>query len=342
MMAMSTENLTSAHLQAHEVLAALQSQELLPSPRNYTVWYAYRSGSHPELSRSIDDILRSKKNFDEQTCGQLYRRFFSLADLEEALTDASERMSSELCDVRTALSGMRGQSDVYDELLSSSVAQLQELDGAEGASPVLDALIAATRQMGNRHEELAQRLVLAQREIGELRESLQAARSDALTDPLTQVENRRSFDTNLGRLIDEAAAQRSPLSLLLCDVDHFKNFNDAHGHDTGDQVLRFVAETLKRCTKGRDVVARFGGEEFVVLLPTTVAKNAELVAREICREIAGKELVRKRDGQRLGRITISIGATEHEPGETPESLLQRADAALYSAKRGGRNRVCIS
>lgn len=341
-MASSGESRARAHEQAQAALSAIAEHHLIPSPQNYTVWFSHLSGSHPELSRTIEGILESGQVLDESTCAALYVRFFSLAALEGTVADAGERMSSELSGLADALSTMHDESDAYDAVLLRSIALLKGGERPEDAPAVLDNIVAATRRMNGRRDELTQRLTTAEREIAELRASLETARSEALTDPLTGVENRRSLDLFLDRLISEAGASRSPLSLLICDIDHFKMFNDTHGHDTGDLVLRLVAETLKRCTKGRDVVARFGGEEFVVLLPDTTAKHAETVANQICREMATKELVRRRDGRKLGRITVSIGGTEYQPGEAAQSLLQRADTCLYSAKRAGRNRVLFS
>jgi diguanylate cyclase len=136
-----------------------------------------------------------------------------------------------------------------------------------------------------------------------------------------------------------AQAQNKPLSIIFADIDHFKGVNDTFGHQVGDMVLRRVGETLVECLKGRDLSARYGGEEFVVLLPDTPSKGAYAVAEEIRNTMAGKQLTRKSTGEVLRQITLSLGIAELRHNETAEEMVARADAALYAAKRTGRNRT---
>ena len=125
----------------------------------------------------------------------------------------------------------------------------------------------------------------------------------------------------------------------MCDVDHFKAFNDKYGHVTGDQVLRLVAMSVKQNVKGQDIAARYGGEEFAVALPKTALPQAITVADHIRHAVMTKELMKRSSGERLGRVTISIGVALLRPDDTPQSLIERADECLYAAKRNGRNRV---
>jgi diguanylate cyclase len=126
---------------------------------------------------------------------------------------------------------------------------------------------------------------------------------------------------------------------LLTDIDHFKKFNDTYGHQTGDQVLRLVALAVKQNVKGHDVACRYGGEEFAVLLPHTSLRQAVTVAEHIRRAVLTKELVKRSTGENLGRITISIGVSSFVAQDTVQSMIARADAALYAAKAAGRNLV---
>jgi diguanylate cyclase len=125
----------------------------------------------------------------------------------------------------------------------------------------------------------------------------------------------------------------------MCDIDHFKAFNDTWGHQTGDQVLRLVANCLSENVKGRDTAARYGGEEFVVILPQTQLAGAVNLANQIRAKVESKKLVKKSTGDILGIITISCGVTQYDPNESAEDFVRRADECLYAAKRAGRNRV---
>jgi diguanylate cyclase len=129
------------------------------------------------------------------------------------------------------------------------------------------------------------------------------------------------------------------LCLLLLDIDHFKKFNDSFGHHIGDQVLKLLASVLRESVKGQDTAVRYGGEEFAVVLPNTALEGAFTVAENIRRRIIGKELIDRKNGERLGRITISVGVGQFAPGEPLREFIERTDRALFAAKKGGRNRV---
>jgi diguanylate cyclase len=125
----------------------------------------------------------------------------------------------------------------------------------------------------------------------------------------------------------------------MVDIDLFKKFNDTYGHTIGDDVLQFVGSLLYDNLKGRDFPARYGGEEFIVLLPSTVLDNACIVAEEIRRRLSDKKLKHARTGESLGKVTASLGVAQIAPGDTINSLLDRADKAVYKAKNSGRNNV---
>nr|WP_269467884.1 GGDEF domain-containing protein [Devosia ureilytica] len=160
-----------------------------------------------------------------------------------------------------------------------------------------------------------------------------------MLDSLTKIANRKSFDEGLEDAIREADKSRGPLSLILLDIDHFKNFNDTYGHQTGDQVLRLVAMTLKSNIKGKDLAARYGGEEFVAVLPSTDLEGAVIVAENVRKAIQAKELLKRSTNEKLGRITASFGVATFNSSDNAMSFIERADRCLYAAKHAGRNRV---
>jgi diguanylate cyclase len=137
----------------------------------------------------------------------------------------------------------------------------------------------------------------------------------------------------------EAMDTGDPLSLLLLDIDHFKQFNDTYGHTIGDQVLKLLGGTLRDSIKGQDTAARYGGEEFAVILPRTAATDAAKLAENIRQRITNKSVVNRKTGGTLGRVSVSIGVAQMRLGEPIRRFVERADQALYTAKRTGRNRV---
>jgi diguanylate cyclase (GGDEF)-like protein len=161
---------------------------------------------------------------------------------------------------------------------------------------------------------------------------------DATVDALTGLFNRRWWDRRFQRLVTRAHHGQSPLGLAVIDVDHFKRFNDTFGHMAGDRVLSLVAGVLSNHLRPTDLVARFGGEEFVVALPGTLEPGVAAVADRLRVSVASAQPCCE-EGQTLPPVTISVGLATLLPGESAEELFRRADAALYRAKRAGRNRV---
>jgi diguanylate cyclase (GGDEF)-like protein len=166
----------------------------------------------------------------------------------------------------------------------------------------------------------------------------EALRTQSIKDPLTGLYNRRYLTEMLDREIRRAVRSEQSLGILMLDLDHFKKFNDTYGHDAGDTVLREAASFLTKSIRVEDIVCRFGGEEFVVILPTADLNASHARAERIRSKI--RELAVLHQGQSLGMITVSIGvAALPEHGTSPTELLEAADAALYRAKREGRDRV---
>ena len=177
-----------------------------------------------------------------------------------------------------------------------------------------------------------------QRYAVELRQSVNNTLALAVTDDLTGLYNRRYFERHLSILLQKAQQQDRDMAVMLIDMDYFKAVNDTHGHDTGDAVLREFADRLRRNIRGVDLACRFGGEEFVVLMPDTDYRQAQGVAERVRGAVAEKGFDTG-NGRPL-TVTVSVGmALNEHDADTPEMLLKRADVALYRAKREGRNRV---
>ncbi|ESW91580.1 diguanylate cyclase [Mesorhizobium sp. L103C119B0] len=191
-------------------------------------------------------------------------------------------------------------------------------------------------------QELTARLrtqVRRKRYNDQLRASVTQTIEMAVTDALTGLHNRRYLDSHLQTLFDRAVARRRPLSVMITDLDRFKTVNDSHGHDGGDDVLREFARRLRKNVRGIDLACRFGGEEFVVVMPDTDGAVAEKVAERIRAEIAQLPFAIGPEGKAI-EVTVSVGVSSVLKGaDTVAALMKRADVALYEAKSGGRNRV---
>ncbi len=170
-------------------------------------------------------------------------------------------------------------------------------------------------------------------------EEIEKQTTHALTDALTQISNRRAFDFELKRRLDEFQRRRDELSIIIIDVDHFKQFNDRYGHDVGDAILVSLASVIKDCLRNVDLVSRFGGEEFAAILPATGYTNARLVAERIRSTIEKRGI--EVGGMRL-QLKVSVGGAIARTEDTPAEIIRRADQSLYSAKQKGRNQVVFA
>ncbi len=172
-----------------------------------------------------------------------------------------------------------------------------------------------------------------------LRDNMQMSIELAITDGLTGLFNRRYMETHLGTLVDQSAARGKPITVLVLDIDYFKAINDSYGHDAGDDVLREFALRIRKATRNIDLACRYGGEEFVIVMPETDMAVATAVAERLRRRIATEPFAIQKGARHL-EVTISIGiAALSGVGDNAATILKRADQALYRAKRDGRNRV---
>lgn len=309
------------------------------TPRNYEVWYTYATGYNPALNQTINEALAVKGALAGADVDQIYETFLSPTRLTDRIDTVGTQVLGEIEQVMSKIDAAVGEASSYTENLADVTQQLGAAKDRDSLRTIIETLVRTTKVMEQSNHKLEASLKASKQEINQLQENLEAVRHESLTDPLTSLANRKYFDQALEKMIAESAASGEPLSLMLSDIDHFKKFNDTFGHLTGDQVLRLVALSMKQNVKGQDIASRYGGEEFAIILPTTALRQAITVADHIRRAVMTKELMKRSTGEHLGRVTISIGVAVLRPGDTVRSLIGRADACLYTAKRNGRNRV---
>jgi diguanylate cyclase len=230
----------------------------------------------------------------------------------------------------------------YEASLDECVEELSDDMSADQFKNMIHALAKSTKRMHEGSTILHAHLDQSREEVKLLKQELQRAKTMAKTDPMTGLTNRAGFKDSMDELRSEHDDKSARHSLMIADIDKFKNVNDSYGHLFGDKIIKFVAIALDSLTRGKDITARFGGEEFVVVLPETGIKGGLAVSESIRKKIQRGRIYNPKTKKEIERITISIGVTEFDIGEDIDAVIERADAALYRAKEGGRNRVEIA
>lgn len=324
---------------AKTALALMSELGVAPTPDNYELFYTYATGGNPAMGQIVDQMISARSPFTSDVLDDLRNRCLSSARTTQALDNASNQVAQTLNAIFDKLEIAGRDAGDYGRALSRASGELGGQTSPAEIRQHVDTLIAATRTMEQRTTVLEEELQRSSQQVNNLKTQLEDVRKESLTDSLTSIANRKAFDTELLSAIAEAHETGDTIALLMADIDNFKKFNDTWGHQTGDQVLRLVASCMSENVKGRDTVARFGGEEFAIILRRTALENASTLADQIRSYVQSKKLVKKSTGDILGTITVSIGVARLSERDTPASLIQRADACLYAAKKGGRNRV---
>lgn len=324
---------------AASVIERMHVEGLPPTPEHYELWYVYYSGANPEVVRAIDLLIGNNQNITDQRCLELYTRFLSNDKEHERVKEAGDKIQDTIKDVTGVVDNVKTATNKYNSTLESVTGSITDDMKASDVKQALDIVLADTKSMMQQNQQLERKLSQSAEVMAELKSDLERVRQEAMTDSLTGLSNRKAFDAEIERLSLEAQESGETFCLLMMDIDHFKAFNDNYGHQVGDQVLKLVALTLTEGVKGRDMVARYGGEEFAIILPSTTINSGNLVGNALRTAVANKEVINRNTGEKLGRITLSGGVAQYVQGESIQDVLERADAALYTAKHNGRNQI---
>lgn len=317
---------------AHAAMESLLTQRTRPTPENYRVWYLYHAGTHAALRTEIDSRLAGSTRLDEAAMAGLHARHLAEEPQAAALGEVASQLEVSLGAAIRLIEGAEADATQYGSRLADFSQALRGPPANLGNA--LSRILTDTEELCRRSRALSQHLSERARETEALRAALEQAHTAAMTDALTGLPNRRAF----GVALAGALAGPGPLSVALLDIDHFKKINDSQGHPAGDAVLRNLAQCIGDWLRETDHAARIGGEEFAVLLPRVGLEEAVRLAEQLRRAIAAERFLTA-DGKGRFNVSVSVGVAERQHGEGEAALIARADAALYEAKRGGRDRV---
>lgn len=296
------------------VSETIQQESLLQQPAKN------ESSSSISIEQHINPDYRHKLDQQRHEMQQLQ------IDLSEKIDSAKQEYQEFGNLLTTTLNGMQ-QLTTIDEIVVIRERMVEEMETLLGSQASLADILHETHSL----------LAIVDNNSQKLNDELDHVRVLSLTDDLTRLPNRRAFIRRLEDEISRSQREHTPLTLALIDLDHFKNINDQHGHNVGDEILQSFANNVLSIFRHYDMVARYGGEEFAVLLPNTSGEGAKRAFTKVRSKAAN---TRHRNGNtNLAMPSFSAGLAIHKPGEPARNLVERADAALYRAKQSGRDRV---
>lgn len=308
------------------------------NPVTFTLWYEYVAGINQALTAAIDARLKAGLGVDDDVVVALYKKHIAPAD-EAVLAKISGDMERLMSNVAQSASQTGNQAGAFGHQLHGLNQALASRD-IEQLRPRLSEVITGTADMKSSVEALQQQVSVSQEEINKLRSDLDRAKSEALLCPMTGILNRRGFEKKLEALLSQTPAAATDHCLVMLDIDHFKTVNDTHGHLMGDRVIQAVGEILRTTvTASNHAAARYGGEEFALLLPQTSLDQSIALAEAVRTRTKAMKIRHRATQEVLLTVTISGGVTAVRPDDDAAALISRADAALYAAKRNGRDRV---
>jgi diguanylate cyclase (GGDEF)-like protein len=321
------------------IVAELRASGLPLEPRQFEFWFAYKSGRNAALRAEADAIQARDGALGAEDIARLHEKHLSPFRLAEGPEAIVTRLTGKLQELALSIEGTIDAALSQREALAAETAELS-VNAAVTLQDVLgsiDRLAQSTRESQVRYALLEARMDAIAREVGALKQQLSAVRVECQTDPTTALPNRALFDASLAQALERAAAERQPLSVMLCNLDYFAAFNENFGTYVGDQVLRSICLLFKAHMRPLDMIARLRGDAFVAILPQLRSREAVAGAERFRQVLMAQQLIPGVNG--AGRVTVSIGVADAVTGDTPELLLRRAADGLDVAKREGRNRV---
>jgi len=308
------------------------------SPETLTAAYDAESGASPSLARRIENRKRSG---EPVTLAWLMEVIGNSQPEDDHVTP--RRLMGEFdTTLEQFTQNTRAVRSMTHEYGSEIGRHLDDLDRVGDGAEAVARLTQVAQAMAERTRKAECDLREREQETRRLRRRLNKLQHDADHDHLTGLPNRRAFEAEFERAIEESTASGEPLSLAFCDLDHFKQVNDLHGHDAGDRVLKLVAEELTTASGGGCHVSRHGGEEFVLLFRGATTAEAKARLDRTRERLSMRRLVNRDSGEPIGSITFSAGVADVRATENPRYALIVADEALLVAKETGRNRVIVA
>jgi diguanylate cyclase len=324
---------------AERAVTLIKALKLPASPRIYELCYAYATGEYPSLNIAINDLLNRRVAVGGDLIEQIGARYIPSKDHRERFDKVGVRVNKVIGRVLGSLDDIIEDEGAFSADLAQTPDKLTAAGNRNALVGEIRNMMHSAKFIGEQQRGLEEKLNVSIGEINELRDQLQKIRNANVTDPLTGLPNRTAFERSLQKAVDAAVERKAPLWLALCDIDDFKKFNNAWGHQTGDQVLCLVGMEIRQKVGKSGTVARLGGAQFAAFMSDMPLSDAHALADKIRTAVMSRDITLKSTNQRLGRVQVSFGIAGARADDTSDSLVFRAQACLRAAKDHGRNRI---
>ncbi len=324
---------------ASEAMELIHRHSALPDPVCYAVFFAYAAKSNGPLTQAVARKLARNSTLSAFEINEIFTAYLEQDSHTAKRQNIGLEFEYSLAAVSDLILASVRNNDAFRDTLDAIGQRLPTAISIADLDALVGSLVVENRKMSQAMQELDRGLAESHAQIERLNRELEELQNLSLRDPLTEVSNRRAFDVFLAKSIEQAERSGKQFCLAVTDIDHFKRVNDTLGHQAGDVVLREFSALLRRHTKGQDMVARCGGEEFALILTQTFVAAAHNLLVRVAHDVRDTMFLSEEDHEKIGQITASFGVCAFKAGMKAEDLLELADAQLYRAKRAGRNCV---
>ncbi|MGN1394030.1 MAG: GGDEF domain-containing protein [Succinivibrionaceae bacterium] len=335
---MSNDDLATSLKNMKKVIPLMGKYRIPTTPEHYAVWYTYVSKTNSELNKNLDSILENDAICSPTTSSELYENYIA-NDNQRNTNKLKKSLEAMILELTNTVDDTINDTSKFDNILNKNFNQLENYNenslSIDDIMLLVNNIVTNSKNIKRSTKLFTEKLVKAQSEITRLKQELAKVKDDSTRDGLTQLLNRKSFDSELNQLINNGVN----FALIMVDIDHFKVINDTYGHVIGDQALKGISKVLKDRIQNIGHVYRYGGEEISILLPNKSLSIAIKIA-DVCRTNIEKITIRdQKNNTSLKCVTASFGVATFNNGETAEQIIKKADSQLYQAKKLGRNRV---
>lgn len=317
----------------------LFAHDLDLTPVNFELAYDYLTGSDRKTADAVRDMLAQYGQMTNGLAEKIIAERQTDGLTAEALSEMLDSVEKNLENFSSLVDESRTSATTYGDALQ---ARVDNIGGEQSPEQVVAALVSLTRNMVEKTRRVENEMRENHKRTHILQKNLETARKAAEQDHLTGLPNRRAFEASLKSEVIKARDGQEALTVVICDIDNFKQVNDIHGHDTGDRVLKFVGSLFTKISGEKCHVARHGGEEFVMLFRGKSVSEVCAIIDHTREDLVSRHLVDRNSGERMEPVSFSGGVADIFGYANPRDALKAADKALYLAKEHGRNRVYVA